>query len=54
MMWSAMIFTVLAWIAGLVADALIPFQPFGYLMLRVLLPLLVMGGFILSGRNKNN
>lgn len=52
-MWSAIAFTVLAWIVGLFADANIGFNPNGYLMLRVLLPLLVMGGFILSKDNKN-
>ena len=53
-MWCAIAFTVLAWFIGLFADANIPFNPNGYLMLRVLLPLLVMGGFILSKKNKSN
>ncbi len=53
-MWSAVGLTVLAWFIGLVADANIRFGPDGYLMLRVLLPLLVMGAFILSKNNKNS
>lgn len=53
-MWSAIAFTVLAWVIGLFADANISFEPNGYLLLRMLLPLLVMGGFILSKKNKNN
>ena len=53
-MLSAIALTVLAWVIGLFADANIPFNPQGYLMLRVLLPMLVMGSFILSKNNKNN
>lgn len=49
-MWGALAATGLAWIVGLIGDAIIPFQPNGYLMLRVLLPMLVLGGFLLSDR----
>lgn len=47
-------FTLLAWVVGLFADANLPFEPNGYLMLRLLFPLLAMGGFILAGQNKKD
>ena len=53
-MWRAIFFTILAWIVGLYADANIHFNPNGYLMLRVLLPMLVMGGFVLKGKDGAN
>lgn len=53
-MWTAVISTVFAWAFGLFADANIPFNPNGYLMLRVLLPMLVMGAFILSKKKGEN
>lgn len=50
---KAVVFTVLAWFIGLVADANIDFgDPQGFLCLRVLLPLLAMGLYILSGLKK--
>jgi hypothetical protein len=51
-MFRALGFTVLAWIVGLYADANIHFNPNGYLMLRIILPMLVLGGFILAALNK--
>lgn len=50
---KAVVFTVLAWFIGLVADANIDFgDPQGFLCLRVLLPLLAMGLCILSELKK--
>ena len=43
-----------AWLTGLVLDANIPFgDPQGFLCLRVLFPVLVMGGFILWAVEQN-
>ena len=44
---SASVTTVLAWFAGLLLDANLPLQPAGFLCLRILLPLLTMGLWIL-------
>ncbi len=44
----AIISTLAAWFIGLVLDANLPFEPTGFLCLRVLLPVLVMGAFILA------
>ncbi len=41
-------FTAAAWVFGLLPDASLPFEPKGFLYLRVLLPILVMGAFILT------
>ena len=50
---KAAVFTLLAWFIGLVADANIDFgDPPGFLCLRVLLPLLTMGLYILSELKK--
>ena len=51
-MWRGVCFAVLAWIVGLFLDANIQFNPNGYLMLRVLLPMLVLGGAILLSLEK--
>ena len=39
--------TLAAWLVGLLIDANIPFEPLGFLELRVLLPVLAMGLCIL-------
>ena len=50
---KAVVYTVLAWFIGLVVDANIDFgNPQGFLCLRVLLPLLVMGFCILGELKK--
>lgn len=42
------IFTMIAWLIGLILDANIPFgDPMGFLSLRILLPILAMGLCIL-------
>ncbi len=43
----AIVWTVLAWVAGLLLDANLSLQPAGFLCLRVLLPILAMGLCIL-------
>ena len=40
---QAIVWTVLAWVAGLLLDANLGIQPAGFLCLRVLLPVLAMG-----------
>ena len=40
---QAVVWTVLAWFAGLILDANLSIQPAGFLCLRVLLPMLSMG-----------
>ena len=40
---QAIVWTVLAWLAGLILDANIGLQPAGFLCLRVLFPILAMG-----------
>lgn len=50
----AVFLTLMTWIVGLVADANFGTGDFaGFLNLRFLLPLLVMGTFILSSINKD-
>ena len=49
----AIVFSLVAYVIGLFIDANIGFNPSGFLMLRVLLPMLVLGGFIMAS-NKNN
>lgn len=44
---SAVLWSIAAWFLGLVLDANIDFEPYGYLCLRILFPVLVMGSFIL-------
>ena len=44
---QAVVWTVLAWFAGLLLDANIGLQPSGFLCLRVLFPVLAMGLCIL-------
>ena len=51
-MLSAIVATIGAWIVGLFLDANIGFNPTGFLELRVLLPIIVMGCFILKGLGK--
>ena len=51
-MLSALILTVAAWGVGLVLDANIGSNPPGFLCLRVLFPVLVMGLCILSKLKK--
>ena len=46
--------TILAWIVGLFVDANIGFNPIGFLELRVLLPIVVMGCFILKRLDKKD
>lgn len=49
---AAIISTIAAYIVGLVADANIMYSDGGFLMLRVLLPVLTMGIFVLKGKGK--
>ena len=52
--WLAIVCAVVVWFIGGIADANPHFgEPEGYLMLRVLLPVLVMGGFILAGQEND-
>lgn len=44
---QAIVWTVLAWFAGLILDANIGLQPTGFACLRVLFPMLAMGLCIL-------
>ncbi len=43
----AILSTLAAWVVGLLLDASLPIEPNGFLCLRVLLPVLVMGAFLL-------
>lgn len=52
MLYPALI-TLAAWLAGLFLDANIPFEPLGFLELRVLLPVLAMGLCILWRLGQN-
>ena len=45
--------TLAAWLVGLFIDANIPFEPLGFLELRVLLPVLAMGLCILWRLGQN-
>ena len=47
MVLQAIVWTVLAWVAGLLLDANLSLQPAGFLCLRVLLPIHAMGHCIL-------
>ncbi len=47
-MLAAVLSTLAAWFVGLGLDANLPFEPFGFLCLRVVLPVIVMGAFILA------
>jgi hypothetical protein len=44
---KAILFTLAAWFVGLVLDANIDFDPQGFLCLRILFPILVMGSVVL-------
>lgn len=52
MLYPALI-TLAAWFVGLLIDANIPFEPLGFLELRVLLPVLAMGFCILWRLRQN-
>ena len=49
---SAIVATILAWIVGLFLDANISFNPLGFLELRTLFPIIVMGCFIIKKLDK--
>ncbi len=51
-MLAAILSTLAAWFVGLVLDANLPLEPTGFLCLRVLLPVLVMGAFLLAAINR--
>ena len=51
---TAIISSVVAWVVGLVIDANLMFNDCGFLMLRVLLPMLTMGAFIIKSNQKND
>lgn len=51
-MMNAILATVLAWFVGLFLDANIGFEPVGFLELRILFPIVVMGCFILKKLDK--
>ena len=53
MVLQAIVWTVLAWVAGLLLDANLSLQPAGFLCLRVLLPILAMGLCILREIRQN-
>ena len=53
MVLQAIVWTVLAWFAGLLLDANLSLQPAGFLCLRVLLPILAMGLCILREIRQN-
>ena len=53
-MTSAILTTILAWVVGLFLDANIDFNPTGFLELRNLLPIIVMGCFILKRLDKKD
>ena len=50
---QAIVWTVLAWLAGLILDANVSLQPAGFLCLRVLFPILAMGLCILRAIKKD-
>ena len=54
MVLQAIVWTVLAWVAGLLLDANLSLQPAGFLCLRVLLPILAMGLCILREIRKTD
>ena len=53
MVLQAIVWTVLAWVAGLLLDANLSLRPAGFLCLRVLFPILAMGLCILREIRKN-
>lgn len=53
MVLQAIVWTVLAWFAGLFLDANVHIAPVGFLCLRVLFPVLTMGLCILREIKKN-
>ena len=53
-MTGAIISTIIAWVVGLLLDANICFEPIGFLELRTLLPIIVMGCFILKRFDKKD
>lgn len=52
-MLTAISCTIVAWIVGLVIDANLMFNDCGFLMLRVLLPMITMGAFVIASNKKN-
>lgn len=48
--YKAIILTILAWFVGMLLDANIGFEPVGFLCLRMLFPVLVMGTCILNSK----
>ena len=51
----ASISTVLAWFVGMLIDANIDFgNPQGFMCLRILFPILVMGTFIINNNKKDD
>lgn len=50
---AAIVLSIIAWIAGLFIDANLLTDELGFLELRILMPMLVMGGFILHELGKN-
>ncbi len=53
-MLAAILSTLAAWFIGLVLDANLPLEPAGFLCLRVVLPVIVMGAFILAAVHRQN
>ena len=50
----AIISTVFAWFVGMVIDANIDFgDPQGFMCLRILFPILVMGAFVINNNKKD-
>lgn len=49
---SAIVATIVAWAIGLILDANIGFNPLGFLELRTLFPIIVMGCFIIKKLDK--
>ena len=51
---SAIISTFFVWLVGMVIDANIDFgDPQGFMCLRILFPILIMGAFIISNNKKD-
>ena len=46
--------TIVAWVVGLLLDTNLGFQPDGFLELRLLLPMIVIGRFILKRLDKKD
>lgn len=51
---AAVICTVAAWFTGLVIDANLMFNDCGFLMMRVLLPIISMGAFIIASNKSKD